>query len=110
VQAEDRVHAIVDELPNVMQGNSGDIPGWSDSARQVFAMERANVLITAAIAKFALVSGMLLSGVGDVRDSAEQDTLLPPQYDLRASLDVDKEQLAREREDVARDVYSLLIR
>lgn len=32
------------------------------------------------------------------------------QYDLRASLDVDKEQLAREREDVARDVYSLLIR
>ena len=53
---------------------------------------------------------MLLSGVGHVRDSAEQDTLLPPQYDLRASLDVDKEQLAREREDVARDVYSLLIR
>jgi hypothetical protein len=32
------------------------------------------------------------------------------QYDLRASLDVDKEQLAREREDVARDVYSLLTR
>jgi hypothetical protein len=55
VQAEDRVHAVVADLPSVMQANGGNEPGLTESNKEVFAMQRANVLITAAIAKFALV-------------------------------------------------------
>ncbi len=57
VEAEDRVHKVVADLPSVMQANGGGNghAGQNEAAKEVFAMQRANVLITAAIAKFALV-------------------------------------------------------
>lgn len=53
IGAEDRLHAVLREMPQDIQDPMGHP---NEAARQVFAMQRANVLITAAIAKFALVS------------------------------------------------------
>ncbi|EIW65878.1 hypothetical protein TREMEDRAFT_66245 [Tremella mesenterica DSM 1558] len=55
-----------------------------ESMKRVFGMQRANILITAAIAKFAL-------------------------FDLRAALDRNENSLRREREDIAREIHSLLM-
>lgn len=52
VDAEDRLHAVLREMPAAIQD---PMINPSEAARQVFAMQRANILITAAIAKFALV-------------------------------------------------------
>ena len=51
-QEEDKLHAVLRELPAAIQdpANKG-----SGDLREVFGMQRANILITAAIAKFALV-------------------------------------------------------
>lgn len=51
--AEDRLHGVLRDMPEVMQD---PLRNTDAAARQVFAMQRANVLITAGIAKFALVS------------------------------------------------------
>lgn len=80
--AEDRLHGMLRDLPEAIQD---PMKIGEPAARQVFALQRANVLITAAIAKFAL-------------------------YDLRAALHVDEEQLAREREANAREIYTLLMK
>lgn len=53
VEAEDRLHQELRDLPNAIQD---PMVNGTEAARQVFAMQRANILITAAIAKFALVS------------------------------------------------------
>ncbi|KAK4687599.1 hypothetical protein P7C73_g2514, partial [Tremellales sp. Uapishka_1] len=89
--AEERLHSILQDLSDSelgASGNEGDGAAWGreergGSGRPAFAMQRANILITIAITKFAL-------------------------YDLRAVLNVDEEQLARERERIAREMHSLL--
>lgn len=50
--AEDRLHQVLREMPEAIQDPMINVTG---ALRQVFAMQRANILITAAIAKFALV-------------------------------------------------------
>ncbi|ORY28818.1 hypothetical protein BCR39DRAFT_534017 [Naematelia encephala] len=81
VDAEDRLHKILREMPLAIQD-----PGVVsvEGTRNAFAMQRANILITAAICKFAL-------------------------YDLRAALNVDDDELAKERENIAREIHSLLM-
>ncbi|KAL7420962.1 hypothetical protein Q5752_003846 [Cryptotrichosporon argae] len=78
--AEERVHAVLREMPSAIQDPASAKPGL----REVFAMQRANILITVAIVKFAL-------------------------YDLRSALDVDEDQLGREREAIAREIHNLLM-
>jgi hypothetical protein len=51
--AEDRVHEVLGDLPAAIQ-DPNTVP--LEANRQVFATQRANILITAAIVKFALVS------------------------------------------------------
>ena len=53
IEAEDKLHEILREMPLAIKD-----PSMSQvaSMRGVFAMQRANILITAAITKFALVS------------------------------------------------------
>lgn len=81
VAAEERIHALLVDLPPAIQ----DPTTVEISAnRQVFATQRANILITAAIVKFAL-------------------------YDLRSALNVDEEQLSKERETIAREIHNLLM-
>ena len=53
VDAEDRLHQVLREMPRAIQD---PLTNATESMRQVFAMQRANILITAAISKFALVS------------------------------------------------------
>lgn len=53
IGAEDRLHGVLRDMPAVIQD---PMVHPNEAARQVFAMQRANILITAAIAKFALVS------------------------------------------------------
>jgi len=55
--AEDRLHQVLREMPEAIQDPMINVTG---ALRQVFAMQRANILITAAIAKFALVCQLLL--------------------------------------------------
>lgn len=81
VAAEERVHALLRDLPSAIQ-DPPSVP--LEANRQVFATQRANILITVAIVKFAL-------------------------YDLRSALNVDEEQLAREREAIAREIHNLLM-
>lgn len=81
VAAEERVHALLRDLPAAIQDPTS-VP--LEANRQVFATQRANILITVAIVKFAL-------------------------YDLRQALNVDEEQLAREREAIAREIHNLLM-
>lgn len=52
VEAEDRLHRILRDLPQAIQDPMTNL---TEAAKQSFAMQRANILITAAIAKFALV-------------------------------------------------------
>ena len=52
LSAEDRLHQVLKEMPGAIQDPMSNVAG---GLRQVFAMQRANILITAAIAKFALV-------------------------------------------------------
>ncbi len=54
MEAEDRIHRVLREMPGAIRETNSI---RSEALRQVFAMQRANILITAAIAKFALVSG-----------------------------------------------------
>ncbi|BEI87105.1 hypothetical protein CcaverHIS002_0704510 [Cutaneotrichosporon cavernicola] len=81
VVAEERVHALLRELPSAIQ-DPPSVP--LEANRQVFATQRANILITVAIVKFAL-------------------------YDLRSALNVNEDQLAREREAIAREIHNLLM-
>ncbi|ORX39389.1 fungal-specific transcription factor domain-domain-containing protein [Kockovaella imperatae] len=81
IEAEDKLHETLREMPAAIQDPS---VSTVTSMRGVFAMQRANILITAAITKFAL-------------------------YDLRAALHVDEEQLAKDREGIAREIHSLLM-
>ena len=53
VEAEDRLHRLLRDLPTAIQD---PMTNTTEAAKQSFAMQRANILITAAIAKFALVS------------------------------------------------------
>jgi hypothetical protein len=92
-QAEERIHVVLGEMPHMIQEPQSS---GSEAVRQVFAMQRANILITVAITKFALVSG------GRRRCWR--------QYDLRAALNVDEDTLARERENIAREIHSLLMK
>lgn len=57
VDAEERLHQILREMPLVIQ-DPAIVGDETNKMRQVFALQRANILITAAIAKFALVSGV----------------------------------------------------
>ena len=53
IEAEEKLHQTLREMPLAIQDPSmGAVP----SLKGVFAMQRANILITAAITKFALVS------------------------------------------------------
>ncbi|KLT40106.1 hypothetical protein CC85DRAFT_162721 [Cutaneotrichosporon oleaginosum] len=81
VAAEERVHALLGDLPLAIQ-DPPSVP--LEANRQVFATQRANILITVAIVKFAL-------------------------YDLRSALNVNEDQLAREREAIAREIHNLLM-
>jgi len=53
VEAEDKLHRLLRDLPAAIQD---PMTNSTEAAKQSFAMQRANILITAAIAKFALVS------------------------------------------------------
>jgi len=53
VEAEDKLHGLLRDLPTAIQD---PMTNSTEAAKQSFAMQRANILITAAIAKFALVS------------------------------------------------------
>lgn len=79
--ADRRLHAVLHTLPPALL-DPASLSGEDD--RRVFGMQRANILITAAIAKFAL-------------------------YDLRAILNVPESSLARERQAIAREIHSLLM-
>jgi hypothetical protein len=57
VYAEDRLHAVLREMPGAIQDPN---TCGNEKGRRVFAMQRANILITAAIAKFALVRSHVL--------------------------------------------------
>ena len=57
VDAEDRLHQALRDMPAAIQDPTINTV---ESMRQVFAMQRANILITAAIAKFALVRSLSL--------------------------------------------------
>lgn len=57
IEAEERLHKVLKDMPLAIQ----DPEGHGGIGKGVFAMQRANVLITAAITKFALVSGTLCS-------------------------------------------------
>jgi hypothetical protein len=58
ITIEHRLHSILSELPNeIMQPMINN----TETLRQVFAMQRANILITIAICRFALVSDCLFS-------------------------------------------------
>ncbi|OCF36130.1 hypothetical protein I317_06884 [Kwoniella heveanensis CBS 569] len=96
VAAEDRLHQLLREVAESGTSSSSqdsavaggmDLGGNNSSGnviiRNMLAVQRANVLITAAICKFAL-------------------------YDLRTALQLDKEQLAKEREGIAREIHSSL--
>lgn len=52
VTAEDRLHSVLRGMPAAIQD---PLCHPDEAGRRVFAMQRANILITAAIAKFALV-------------------------------------------------------
>lgn len=52
VKAEERLHEVLRDMPKAIQEPSLH---HNESLRRVFAMQRANILITAAICKFALV-------------------------------------------------------
>jgi len=97
VEAEDKLHRLLRDLPTAIQD---PMTNSTEAAKQSFAMQRANILITAAIAKFALVSFSILAA-GDE---------LMMQYDLRSSLDVEEDTLAREREAIAREIHGLLMK
>jgi len=99
VAAEDRLHQVLREMPEAIQDPMINVTG---AMRQVFAMQRANILITAAIAKFALVGGSSTSNTVVL--------MLRSQYDLRAALNVEEDSLAREREAIAREIHSLLMK
>ncbi|WRT66016.1 uncharacterized protein IL334_002967 [Kwoniella shivajii] len=81
VTAEDRLHQLLREVAETPPESSGDS---SEIVKNMLAVQRANILITAAICKFAL-------------------------YDLRTALQLDKEQLAKEREGIAREIHSSLM-
>lgn len=53
LQAEENLHNVLREMPEVIQDPNMAV---TQASRQVFGMQRANILITAAICKFALVS------------------------------------------------------
>ncbi|WWC95031.1 hypothetical protein V866_001883 [Kwoniella sp. B9012] len=78
---EDRLQEVLRDFPDGSYKLSGNNDGI---VQNMLAVQRANILITAAICKFAL-------------------------YDLRASLQSDKEQLAKEREAIAREIHSSLM-
>ena len=59
VEAEDKLHRLLRDLPTAIQD---PMTNSTEAAKQSFAMQRANILITAAIAKFALVSWPPLAG------------------------------------------------
>lgn len=61
VSAEERLHEVLRDLPDAIQNPTINT---SEASRQVFAMQRANILITAAICKFALVRSM--QGLADI--------------------------------------------
>lgn len=104
-EAEERLHKILRELPDAIQ----DPSHAGEGARQAFGMQRANVLITAAIAKFALVREVYsCTGLRTHHDTGVN--VADEKYDLRAALNVDEEQLARERETIAREIHSLLMK
>lgn len=111
---EHRLHQILNELPNeIMQ----PLVNSTETARQVFAMQRANILITIACCKFALVSPFCF--VLSARQySCEGLSLkltnvfilsLKQQYDLRAALNDNEAQLKIEKEGIAREMHSLLM-
>ncbi|KAL1405139.1 hypothetical protein Q8F55_008762 [Vanrija albida] len=81
VAAEERVHVVLAELPGAIQDPTTVL---NEANRQVFATQRANILITAAIVKFAL-------------------------YDLRSALHIDDERLIRDRKAIAREIHSMLM-
>ncbi|WVQ93818.1 hypothetical protein IAU59_000896 [Kwoniella sp. CBS 9459] len=91
IAAEDRLHQLLREVaegPSAAQESAvAAANGGTDTGnviiKNMLAVQRANVLITAAICKFAL-------------------------YDLRTALQLDKEQLAKEREGIAREIHSSL--
>ncbi|KAK9897844.1 hypothetical protein P389DRAFT_62398 [Cystobasidium minutum MCA 4210] len=78
---EHQLHQILNELPNEIMD---PLINSTEAARQVFAMQRANILITIACCKFAL-------------------------YDLRAALNDNEAQLKIEKEGIAREMHSLLM-
>ena len=53
VGIEDRIHQLLAEFPEVSHENSMNSTG---NIKNMLAVQRANILITAAICKFALVS------------------------------------------------------
>ncbi|WWC92058.1 uncharacterized protein L201_007012 [Kwoniella dendrophila CBS 6074] len=81
VGIEDQLHQLLQEFPEPSPDPSMNGPGI---IKNMLAVQRANILITAAICKFAL-------------------------YDLRTALQLDKEQLAKEREGIAREIHSSLM-
>ncbi|TXT04955.1 hypothetical protein VHUM_04038 [Vanrija humicola] len=81
VAAEERVHVVLAELPGAIQDPTTVL---NEANRQVFATQRANILITAAIVKFAL-------------------------YDLRSALHIDDERLIHDRKAIAREIHSMLM-
>lgn len=92
--AEERIHRLLTELPLSIQD-----PASATSNRTIFATQRANILITTAIVKFALYdlrSALAEEEQGrDGRSGAEDDA-------ARESRD-------RDRQVIAREIYNLLI-
>lgn len=87
--AEERIHKLLNELPLSIQD-----PNTATSNRAIFATQRANILITTAIVKFALYD--LRSALAE-HERGEQD-----EAEARETRD-------RERRVIAREIYNLLI-
>ncbi|WWC65478.1 uncharacterized protein I303_108096 [Kwoniella dejecticola CBS 10117] len=81
VSVEDRLHQLLRDFLDTTQDHSVN---GNDTIKHMLAVQRANILITAAICKFAL-------------------------SDLRIALQVDKDQMGKEREVIAREIHSSLM-
>ena len=100
-RAQTQMRQIIQNLPDVLGPNPPQGTTAPSDQTEVFATQRANLLITAVSAEFALVS--LRSGV------VLSTYLTRKQLDLKAMADPNHD-IAPERELVGREMYSLLSR
>jgi hypothetical protein len=99
-KAQTRMRQIIQGLPDVLGPSPPQGTTLSDQS-EVFATQRANLLITAVSAEFALVSRFRITHIN--ADTAS------PQLDLKAMADPSHD-ISSERELVGREMYSLLSR